>query len=187
GHDYSEWNILTSPTCTEMGSEFRICRRTGCTLLEKRVSEALGHDLTGWTITETPTCTADGEETLACKRSGCRFLQTRSISAPGHCWDSGVVTAVPTAQKDGKCRYTCLACGTLRTEILPYLVLPGDVNGDGTVTPADAELLAAYFAGHSCETILWEAADVDGIPGVTRADAMFLARCLAGWPGYELP
>jgi len=63
------------------------------------------------------------------------------------------------------------------------------VDGDGLVTADDLSLLNAYFAGKPGmeDRILLDAADVDGVSGVTRADAMFLARCLAGWPGYELP
>ena len=59
----------------------------------------------------------------------------------------------------------------------------GDCSGDTRVTMEDADLLAAYFAGHPVE-IHEAAADTNGDGKLTRADAMILRRYLAGWPAY---
>lgn len=58
-------------------------------------------------------------------------------------------------------------------------VIPGDVNGDGTVARSDLLRLAKYFAGHSVE-IDQAAADVTGDGKLARADLLRLAKYFAG-------
>ena len=41
GHDLGEWEVVTAPTCTENGSEKRMCSR--CDFAETREMAALGH------------------------------------------------------------------------------------------------------------------------------------------------
>ncbi|MBR3998310.1 MAG: hypothetical protein IKI93_08205, partial [Clostridia bacterium] len=62
----------------------------------------------------------------------------------------------------------------------------GDVSADGFLNGDDSELLKQYFAGWKVE-IDTEAIDFnrDGEPN--RKDAMYFARYLEGWEGYELP
>ena len=64
--------------------------------------------------------------------------------------------------------------------------LPGDIDGNGTLTPADATLLQRYFAGYA-PVIRYAPAHLDNDGLLTRRDAMILARSLAGWDGYTLP
>jgi len=70
--------------------------------------------------------------------------------------------------------------------VIPHKAVPGDINGDGEVTPDDALLFAQYYAGTAKE-IQTSAADLDKDGRVTRRDAMILSRFLAGWTGYTLP
>ena len=66
-------------------------------------------------------------------------------------------------------------------------IVYGDVDGDGEVTTADADLLSRYFAGHDVTLPVPEAADVNGDEVVNRKDAMILSRHIAGWEGFTLP
>ena len=84
GHDWGEWTVTTSPTCTEKGEEKRTCKREGCNATETRKIEALGHDWGEWTVTTPATCTEEGEEKRTCKRDGCNATKTRKIDATGH-------------------------------------------------------------------------------------------------------
>ena len=71
---------------------------------------------------------------------------------------------------DGKCSN----CGEAE-------YLPGDVDGNGTVTAADARL--ALRASVSLEVLDEKqllSADVDGIAGVTAADARLILRASVG-------
>ncbi|MBR3555045.1 MAG: hypothetical protein IKN89_03970 [Oscillospiraceae bacterium] len=64
------------------------------------------------------------------------------------------------------------------------MILVGDVNGDGSVTNADAALLKRYIAGWSV-SIDRNAADINRDGSVTNADAALLNRYIAGWAGYD--
>ena len=70
------------------------------------------------------------------------------------------------------------------TGITSATVLVGDVNGDGSVTNADAALLKRYVAGWSV-SIDRNAADLNRDGSVTNADAALLNRYIAGWAGYD--
>jgi len=74
------------------------------------------------------------------------------------------------------------------TEIIPAavvnIILAGDLNGDGSVTSADAALLRRYIAGVSVSIDL-NAADIDRDGSVTSTDAALLSRYVVGWHGYD--
>ncbi|MBR4743756.1 MAG: S8 family serine peptidase [Oscillospiraceae bacterium] len=72
-------------------------------------------------------------------------------------------------------------------EIVPKLI-PGDVNGDGSVDATDRMILARYLAGwegYEEKILSMEAADIDGNGVVEAKDRMILARYLAKWDGYS--
>jgi len=60
-------------------------------------------------------------------------------------------------------------------------IIPGDVDGNDTVTAADVALLRAYLAGHPV-TICQVAANVTGDGQITAADVALLRAYLAGHP-----
>ncbi|MCM1544496.1 MAG: amidase domain-containing protein, partial [Ruminococcus sp.] len=70
GHDFGDWVYDIAPTCTEGGTEKRICSRCGYT--ESRDVDALGHDyavgVTG------PNCTNTGTYTYTCSRCGDSYV-----------------------------------------------------------------------------------------------------------------
>ena len=63
----------------------------------------------------------------------------------GHAFDNGAVTKEPTYTDTGIMTYTCTECGTTKTTVIPKLVLPGDVSGDGLVTNADVLAIYRYI------------------------------------------
>ena len=76
--------------------------------------------------------------------------------------------------------YTITADAAEATLILS---LKGDVNKDGAVGAYDCACIARYVVGipgYDATTLNLDAADVDGIPGVTIDDARYLARYLVG-------
>lgn len=60
-----------------------------------------------------------------------------------------------------------------------------DLTGDGSVGADDAVLLTDYFSGKTVDFDPTKA-DFDHDGAFTRADAMYLARALAGWAGYTI-
>ena len=133
GHDWGEWTVTTSPTCTEKGEEKRTCKRDGCNATETRKIEVLGHDWSEWTVTTSPTCTEKGEEKRTCKREGCNATETRKIDATGH-------TPVDVAEQPATCTEAghtagvkCSVCGATISGMKEMPALGHDW-GEWTVT-----------------------------------------------------
>ena len=79
-HTFGEWTTVKAATCTEAGSEKRVC--SVCGTEETRTIAALGHKFGAWTVTTPTTCTKAGVETRTC--SVCSTSETRTIAALGH-------------------------------------------------------------------------------------------------------
>ena len=77
-HSYGEWTRVVEPTCTEKGSEERVCE---CGDKQTRSVNALGHDWGEWAVKTASTCTTDGVEERACKREGCNATEERAVKA----------------------------------------------------------------------------------------------------------
>ncbi len=107
------------------------------------------------------TCTEDGERRLVCSCG--EVYEAETIPATGHVYD-------------GDDDMECNVCGESRA---PAYV-PGDVNGDGTVSSADVNLLMRYIAGYSV-VINEAAADANGDGTVSSSDANLLQRFIAGY------
>ncbi|MBO5797125.1 MAG: dockerin type I repeat-containing protein, partial [Clostridia bacterium] len=60
-------------------------------------------------------------------------------------------------------------------------ILPGDVDGDGSITSTDARLTLQFYAGKVTEKDLnVDAADVDGDGNITSTDARLILQKYAG-------
>lgn len=79
-HTFGEWTTVKAATCTEAGSEKRVC--SVCRTEETRTIAALGHKFGAWTVTTSATCTKAGVETRTC--SVCSTSETRTVAALGH-------------------------------------------------------------------------------------------------------
>ena len=66
-HTFGEWTQTKAPTCTEKGSEERVC---ACGEKETRDVKALGHDWNEWEVKAEATCAAAGSKERTCKRCG---------------------------------------------------------------------------------------------------------------------
>ena len=117
GHDWGEWTVTTSPTCTEKGEEKRTCKRDGCNATETRKIAATH---TSVEVSEKPaTCTEPGH-TAGTKCSVCDAILSgmEEIPATGHQWDEGKVTTAPTCENAGVKTYTCTVCKATKTEAI---------------------------------------------------------------------
>jgi len=107
----------------------------------------------------------------------------------------------PSDRKNWPSPTLAIGSGNVRTATFePWdgaLDIPGDITDDGKADADDLLDLANYFAGHTdtaIETILENeeifekvAAFDDNPEDFSRYDAMYIARALAGWEGYDLP
>lgn len=59
---------------------------------------------------------------------------------------------------------------------------PGDANGDGEVSIADAVAVVNYILtnGNPTMNFVQSAADVDGVEGITIADALAIVNIILG-------
>ncbi|MCL2676216.1 MAG: hypothetical protein FWE84_06550, partial [Firmicutes bacterium] len=62
-HDWGDWKIVKSATCTEAGTETRTCK-TDTSHTETQTIPALGHDGGQWYTVSQSTCTAAGTKEL---------------------------------------------------------------------------------------------------------------------------
>ena len=121
-HDSGTWQTVKEPTCTEAGSEQRVCEVCG-EVLETREIAAKGHEDGEWVVTKQVTCTEPGEKELHCATCGELFLDAEgeqpadedalAIPALGHKLEQ-VVAVAPTIGKEGvEAHYRCTVCGEL--------------------------------------------------------------------------
>ena len=142
----------------------------------------------GW-VTKEATCGAEGEKTYTCAVCGAEKTELLP-KTDDHRWNAGTVTAEPTADAAGEKILTCTVCGATKTVSIPKTSFPGteermrgDVDGDGSVTPADARLalrasvrLEIYGEGTPAAI----AADYDADGAITSADARLILRRSVG-------
>ena len=110
-HDSGTWETVKEPTCTEAGSEQRVCEVCG-EVLETREIAAKGHKDGEWVVTKQATCTEPGEKELHCATCG-EVIKTEAIPATGH-------AATHVSAQDATCteqgvieHWACGTCGKL--------------------------------------------------------------------------
>jgi hypothetical protein len=72
-HNFGEWKISTSPTCTQTGLKTATCK---CGETKTEIISAKGHSFGEWEVTKQPTVTEKGIETRTCS---CGKTETREI------------------------------------------------------------------------------------------------------------
>jgi hypothetical protein len=80
GHQWGGWTHI-APTCTEAGSETRICANDS-SHIDTHTEDALGHDWGEWAHITSATVTTDGEDKRACGRDH-THEETRPLYATG--------------------------------------------------------------------------------------------------------
>ena len=153
-HSYTS-SVTRQPTCTQSGVRTYTC---SCGEYYTEIISPTGHTYSAQ-VTQ-PTCTAQGYTTHTCTVCGHSYKDSYT-SAKGHSFKDGL----------------CTECGMDD----PNALMAGDLDGDGTVTSADAVLLARYLVDLTELTDKQlQAADVDHDGAVTSGDSVRLARFLAG-------
>lgn len=119
GHTFSDWYVLTEPTCTQEGIQARDC--VVCGYRETAPLPHTGHAY----IVEVmpPSCTARGYTSHYCPGCGDRY-RTDYTEPLGHRYDEGVIIKEPTLAAMGRIRYTCIGCGDTYQETIPMLTNP---------------------------------------------------------------
>jgi LPXTG-motif cell wall-anchored protein len=157
GHTWGAWETVTSPNCTDKGSEKRVC--SICKYEESRDLEPNGHT---WqetvTIDKQATCTEDGSKSVHC--TICEVTKDNEvIPATGHTWDNGEVTKEATETERGERILTCTTCGSTKTEPIPALnekdVPTATEKPEGAAAPASAAKSSVPKTGDDTPLTLW--------------------------------
>ena len=116
-HKYGKWNVTKAATCTENGSQERVCKNCG-----NKETETLsaGHKWNlDYTIDKEGTCIEDGSESIHCSVCGAIDESTvRPIWKTPHRYGNWKVTKAATCTVDGSREETCLVCGVKYTETI---------------------------------------------------------------------
>ncbi len=110
GHKYlegAEYIVVKEATCTETGSQYRICYV--CNEHVEEEIDALGHDEGTWRTTTPGDCTTAGVVSRYCNR--CDAVLESKEKAQGTHFKAWVATTKPTCEENGVEEYMCLICG----------------------------------------------------------------------------
>ena len=145
-HNFGDWIISLEPTCTEVGSKYRVCSQCGEEEIE--IIPALGHDYIG--ILTAPTCTEQGYTTYTCSRCNDNYIDNYT-SALGHQYIA--VVSEPTCTEQGYTTYTCSRCND--SYIDDYTVALGHTYGDWIVSlePTCTVVGSKYRVCSECDEI----------------------------------
>ena len=151
-HTFGEWTTVKEATCTEAGSEKRVC--SICSAEETRSVEALGHKFGEWTVTKKATCTEKGSQTRTC--SVCQATETQDIAALGHSFGKWVVTKEATRTEEGLKTRTCSVCSATETQVIPALGnRPSNPGTGNSGTNKPAEDVKSSQTGDNSQIAMW--------------------------------
>ncbi len=141
-HDWSQWQTITSATCTEQGSMQRTC--SICSNIEALPIPRTGHN---YVVIEgkKPTCTESGlTQSVKCEACGIVLAEHETIEPIGAHVIEIDAAVEPTCDKSGLTEGShCSVCSEI---IIPQEKLPatGHINGaDGLCTVCGSEIQSA--------------------------------------------
>uniref|UniRef100_UPI004025A31F Ig-like domain-containing protein n=1 Tax=Candidatus Fimenecus sp. TaxID=3022888 RepID=UPI004025A31F len=153
-HEWGEWQQTKAPTCTEKGTETRVCKNNP-EHTETRDVEKVAHDVgTNWLHDETN------------HWKECTVCHTKSDIAAHNFGEWTEVTA-PTYVADGAKKRTCNTCGYSENGTIDKLVAVSSITIDGEQTLTlkvneVATLVATVLPDNATDkTIEWTSSDND--------------------------
>lgn len=112
-HDYGEWTVKVSATCTATGLKEKVCKNNS-SHFETEVIPELGHNYGAWNTTRSATCVVEGMETRVCGKDS-THTETRTTGKSECKWSSWQILKAATQTEKGSMIRSCSVCG--RTEV----------------------------------------------------------------------
>ena len=113
GHDYGAWTVTKSATCTEGGTEQRVCSHDA-THIETRSTSALNHDYGNWEIVKNPTCQETGLRRRVCSHDS-SHVETEVLEKLAHTPAAPITENVTPSTCEDNGHYEkvikCAVCG----------------------------------------------------------------------------
>ncbi len=182
-----EWNsgVVTSPAnCKNEGVKTFTCSLCKSTRTES-IPQTTNHVWNNGIETKAATTDSEGEITITCHVCGATKKETTPKLCK-HDWGKGTIFIPASFTEAGKMEYTCSLCGEKMWTVIPKLEvksLPGDVDGDGKLSAADARLALRKSVGledYKDGSDEFIACDVDFDGKVSAADARLILRASVG-------
>lgn len=134
GHEFSDWNIATEATCTQVGTEARMCQVCGET--ETRETSMAEHNYESYTYEAT--CESEGETVYTC--TVCDDVYVEVVDPLGHIESEIYLNNEATISEEGIKIKTCLACGEmLHYDYVDKLPTKDIINENADVTVSYTE------------------------------------------------
>ena len=127
-HSFGEWTVKTPSSCTEQGTEERICV---CGAAETRPIDPVEHSFGEWAVKTPSSCTERGTEERICV---CGAAETRPIDPVEHSFGEWAVKTPSSCAERGTEERVCV-CGT--TETRPIDPVEHSFGDWEIVTPAN--------------------------------------------------
>lgn len=99
GHEFGDWSVTVEPSCTDKGSETRVCLRD-CSFTETRQIDAFEHIESEWLVAEKPDCETDGIKIKVCEKCNAE-LDREIIPALTHDFSEWTQIKAPTCVEYG--------------------------------------------------------------------------------------
>lgn len=147
-HEYSEWKVVTAATCSEDGSEERVCSK--CGYKDTRTSEAIGHK---WgkekEIVQQATCKEQGKKAIVCER--CKATKDEeTIALAEHSYGEWIIETPPTCDSEGEQKRVCSVCNHTETQKLDALMHDfDDPNPETVAVTCTTDGTITYHCQHS--------------------------------------
>ncbi len=159
GHDFNDWVSVSSPNCTDKGSEQHTCKI--CQTVETRGIDEKGHS---WeenaTVDKEATCTEDGSQSVRCSVCGA-VKESTVIPAKGHT-EKAISGTAATCTKTGLSEGSyCTVCKATLVEQTVLPKLSHQYSSDWTVD-TKATTKKAGSQSHHC-TVCGKKSDVTAI------------------------
>ncbi len=174
-HTETETDTI-APTCVREGLRRTVC--TACMeVVSAEITEQVAHTkgVAGYFV---PDCAQGGTERFVCPVCDTVLLETYLPPAE-HRYSDPETVSPATLSEGALLRRTCAVCGSTADSYGEPL-LPGDADGDGLLSAADARLLLRFAVGLETMLPVPETADPDGNGTVDAADARLALRLAVG-------
>ena len=127
-HTWGDYTIVKDATCTEDGSEERVC--SGCGEKQTKTIKA-AHKWGEWTTTKEATCQEVGSKEREC--SVCHEKATEEIPLADHTWGEWETVDPATCEAGGTRKHVCSVCQTEETEAVAELGHDFKKDADGNI------------------------------------------------------
>ena len=116
-HAWDEGKVTKNATCTENGIRIFIC--TVCESTKTEEIPATGHINKITKFAKEVSCKSDGYTgDIYCQDCGELLEEGKVLPQISHTWNAGEVTKAPTCTAGGEKTFTCVTCGTSKTELI---------------------------------------------------------------------